>query len=177
MQSNSSQPDLDWSKVRENVKLLMISVVQMERSMTDGDSSVTTLTQSFASMVNHMRAIHDTLQTTSDCEQKVEALDHCQQMMDKIEESIVAFQFYDRMQQSLSHVSWGLKGLSELVENPQRLYNPFEWQSFQRDIRGRYSMESEKVMFDAILEGKTMEEAIQLALESDENQEDDIELF
>ncbi len=177
MQSNSFQPDLDWSQVRETVKLLMISVVQMERSMTDGDSSVTTLTQSFACMVNHMRAINETLQTMSDCEPKADALAHCQQMMAMIEESIVAFQFYDRMQQSLSHVSWGLKGLSELVDNPNRLYNPFEWQTFQGDIRNRYSMESEKVMFDAILEGKSIEEALRLASETDENQEDDIELF
>ena len=70
-----------------------------------------------------------------------------------------------------------LKGLSSLVESPERLYNPIEWKKFQEEIRGRYTMESEKAMFDAILQGKSIEEAIKLAALSDEQEEDEIELF
>ncbi len=175
-QSDSYQPDLDWSQVRETVKLLTVSVTQVEANMHAGDDSVTTLTESFTGIVEHMSAINDLLNTLEPSDTKSEALAHCMQTSDKIQTSIIAFQFYDRLQQSLTHVAGALKGLTELVESPERLYNPIEWKKFQNEIRGRYTMESEKVMFDAILQGKSIEEAIKLAAEIDE-EDDEIELF
>jgi len=179
IQSDSKQPDLDWSQVKETVKLLTVSVTQVETCMKDGDASVTTLTESFTSLVGHMNSINELLLSLEPGDKKEAALNHCQETTEKIQTSIVAFQFYDRLQQSLSHVAEGLKGLSSLVETPERLYNPYEWQKFQQEIRGRYTMESEKIMFDAIVQGKTIEEAIQLAAKADEagKDADEIELF
>ena len=175
--SDSKQPDLDWSQIRETVKLLTVSVVQVETSMKNGDASVNTLTESFTTLVSHMNSINELLNSLDSCDEKEAALIHCVQMAEKIQTSIVAFQFYDRLQQSLSHVVEGLKGLSELVETPERLYNPSEWKKFQADMRGRFTMESEKVMFDAILAGKSIDEAVHLAAQVDEKIEDEIELF
>ncbi len=175
-QSYSNQPDLDWSQVRETVRLLTVSVTQVEIGMESGDASVNALTESFTSMVNHMNAIHGLLNELEPSENKHLALEHCDLISSKIEESIIAFQFYDRLRQSLSHVSESLRDLSTLVENPQRLYNPVEWKKLQHEIRSRFTMESEKIMFDAILSGKSIEEAIQLAAKIDEI-EDDVELF
>ncbi|MCF6250039.1 MAG: hypothetical protein L3J75_02040 [Methylococcaceae bacterium] len=175
--SNSKQPDLDWSQIRETVKLLTVSVTQVETSMKNGDASVNTLTESFTSLVSHMSSIDELLNSLDSCDEKEAALIHCVQITEKIQTSIVAFQFYDRLQQSLSHVVEGLKGLSELVETPERLYNPSEWKKFQADMRARFTMESEKVMFDAILAGKSIEEAVHLATQVDEKIEDEIELF
>jgi len=179
IQSDSNQPDLDWSQVRETVKLITVSVTQVETCMKDGDASVNTLTESFTSMVGHMNSINELLLSLEPSDNKEAALNHCAETTEKIRESIVAFQFYDRLQQSLSHVSEGLKGLSSLVESPDRLYNPYEWQKFQQEIRGRYTMESEKIMFDAIVQGKSIVEAIHLAAKADEvgKDEDEIELF
>jgi len=176
-QSDSFQPDLDWSQVRETVKLLTVSVTQVESNMHVGDDSVTKLTESFTSIVDHMTQINELLNTLEPSDVKTAALDHCQQTNEKIQTSIVAFQFYDRLQQSLSHVSNSLRGLSSLVETPERLYNPLEWKKFQDGIRNQYTMESEKILFDALLQGKSIEEAIKLAAQADENDEDEIELF
>ena len=178
-QSDSKQPDLDWSQVRETVKLLTVSVTQVETCMKNGDASVNTLTESFTSLVSHMNSINELLDSFEPSEEKEAALNHCMETTEKIQASIMAFQFYDRLQQSLSHVAEGLKGLSSLVESPERLYNPSEWQKFKQEIRGRYTMESEKIMFDAIVQGKSIEEAIQLAAKADEagKDEDEIELF
>jgi len=176
-QSDSLQPDLDWSQVRETVKLLTVSVTQVESNMHVGDDSVTKLTESFTAIVDHMSQINELLDTLEPSDVKTAALDHCQQTNEKIQTSIIAFQFYDRLQQSLTHVANSLKGLSSLVETPERLYNPVEWKKFQDDIRNQYTMESEKVLFDALLQGKTIEEAVALAAQSDEDDEDDVELF
>lgn len=177
MQSDSHQPDLDWSQVRETVKLLTVSITQVESNMHAGDESVTTLTDSFTGIVEHMNEINKLLNALEPGQERNAALEHCQQTSDKIQASIIAFQFYDRLQQSLSHVATSLKGLTSLVESPERLYNPMEWKKFQNEIRDRYTIESEKIMFDAVLKGKSIEEAIKLAANADKADEDDIELF
>jgi len=178
--SVSALPDLDWSQVRETIKLLAVSVVQVENSMKLGDKSVSVLTDSFASMVADMNAIHQILLENAPEDVRNIALAYCESTQQKMNSSIVAFQFYDRLQQCLSHVSTGLQGLSGIIDNPQRLYNPQEWHNFQTEIRSHYTMESEKIMFDAILNGNSIEEALALAevqvkpvIEDD----DDIELF
>ena len=176
-QSDSNQPDLDWSQVRETVKLLTVSVTQVECNMKVGDAAVNTLTSSFTSLVEHMNAIDSLLKELEPSREKDAVLDHCMQTSEKIQESIVAFQFYDRLQQSLSHVSESLQGLSALVESPDRLYNPLEWKRFQSNIRSKYTMESEKVMFDAILAGKSIDKAIELAAAVDDLEEDEVEFF
>jgi hypothetical protein len=177
--SSANRPDLDWSQVRETVKLLTVSVTQVENSMKVGDNSVNTLTASFTSMAEHLQGIDATLNELCDSNTKQLALQHCAAISETIHASIIAFQFYDRLQQCLGHVTLSLKGLSELVESPERLYNPNEWKLFQDAIRNRYTMESEKIMFDAILGGKTVEEALALvdagSLEAVDD--DDIELF
>jgi len=175
-QSDSYQPDLDWSQVRETVKLLNVSISQVEANMNLGDDSVTKLTESFTSIVTHMEAINKLLDNLDPSDTKTAALQHCQQTKSEIQASIVEFQFYDRLQQALSHVAGSLKGLTSIVASPERLYNPVEWKKFQDEIRGRYTMESEKAMFDAILQGKTVDEAMVLA-ELSGKDDDEIELF
>ncbi len=177
--SNSFTPDLDWTQIRETAKLLNLSAGQVEGMLTTADVSVNTLTESFTSMVEHMQTIYNHLQELEESPSREEALACCVETSGRIQDSIVAFQFYDRLQQCLHHVTANLKGLSSLVESPERLYNPFEWHQFQMEIRSRYTMESEKIMFDAILSGKSIEEALAIkeASEAEQNDDDDIELF
>jgi len=178
--SVSGRPDLDWSQVRETIKLLTVSVAQVESSMKIGDESVNILTGSFSEMVADMSAIHDILSELAPTEQRDSALAHCISTQERINSSIMAFQFYDRLQQCLTHVSNGLQGLTAIIDNPNRLYNPQEWHDFQNEIRGHYTMESEKAMFDAILHGKTIQEAIAIAATTHTESAgsgDDIELF
>ncbi len=177
MQSDSSKPDLDWSQVRETVKLLTLSVTQVEANMHAGDSSVNTLTESFTAIVDHLNSINNLLATLPEGEEKDLALQHCTASSEKVQTSIVAFQFYDRLQQSLLHVANSLKGLAAIVESPERLYSPIEWKKFQDEIRSQYTMESEKAMFDAVLQGKSVEEALQMAVLADQADDDEVELF
>lgn len=177
--SDSNNPDLSWSQVKETVKLLTVSITQVERTMSDGDKSVNTLVDSFKLMVEHMDLINEFIYDLEPGNKKELAIKHCNTTKEQIQTSIVAFQFYDRLQQSLSHIVESLKGLSQIVEDSDRLYNPSEWKKFQVDIRSRFTMESEKAMFDAILQGKSIDEAIQLAVKVDlaDKADDDVELF
>lgn len=175
--SNSKKPDLDWSQVRETVKLLSLSAIQVDELLKDGDNSVNVLTESFTIMAEHMLAINNFLLSMEACEIRDKALVSCSETSDKIQSSIVAFQFYDRMVQCLQHVTSNLLGLTQLLESPERLYNPAEWSQFQSEIRARYTMESEKVLFDAIIEGRPLDEIKQEREAMMMPNEDNIELF
>ncbi len=178
MENFNQQPDLDWSQVKETITLLTVSVAMVQSSMQEGDSSVTSLADNFTSMIEDMQAIEKVVNTVEDEDVKQQALAHCQDMQSRIRTSIVAFQFYDRLQQSLEHVVLNLDGLATLIADPQRLYNPFEWHKFKQEIRGRYTMEQERIMFDAIVNGKTMEEAIEAVKKAAVSEDDDgVELF
>lgn len=176
--SKASQPDLDWSQVKETIKMLAVSVALVDGGMRVGEDSVSVLAKSFTSMFDDMNAIQDLLTTLEPGDNRDAALSRCAEAQEKIYVSIVAFQFYDRLQQCLSHVSDGLKSLSAIIDTPQRLYNPAEWHDLQLEIRDRYTMESEKLMFDAIHEGKSIEEALALVINDVGGaHDDDIELF
>ncbi|MEQ1621887.1 MAG: hypothetical protein ABL919_10815 [Methylococcales bacterium] len=178
LNSNANKPDLDWSQVRETSRLLILSAVQVEDMMSEADVSVNTLTDSFTDLVEHMKSIDNFLHALAPTESRDQAIAYCEETAGKINESIIAFQFYDRMVQCLQHVTINLKGLSELVADQNRLYNPRAWSEFQQQIRSRYTMESEKVMFDAILQGKSVAEALALkSAHQREQSDDDVELF
>ena len=175
--SDSKNPDLDWSQVRETVKLLNVSAAQVDVILQESESAVNKLTDSFTDIVDSIQAITNHLLALEASDKKDEVLACCSETKAKIQAAIIAFQFYDRMQQCLQHVTSNLRGLSKLVEVPERLYNPAEWHEFQKQIRSQFTMESEKMMFDAILAGKSIDDAIAAKNALLKEQSDDIELF
>jgi len=175
--SDSKNPDLDWSQVRETIKLLNLSAAQVDVILQESERSVNTLTESFTDIVQSMQTINSHLLSLDVSNTKDEVMVCCSETKDKIQSAIVAFQFFDRLQQCLQHVTSNLRGLSKLVENPERLYNPAEWREFQDQIRSRYTMESEKIMFDAILQGKSLDDAIAAKNALVSKLSEDIELF
>ena len=104
-----------------------------------------------------------------------------------MQRSIVAFQFYDRLTQKLSHVYESLAHLGDLINSPAKLYNPDEWKRIQEEIRSNYTMECERLMFDQIMEGASVTQALELYRHqfeqtesiavADDDTEDNIELF
>jgi len=172
--SKAHNPDLDWSQVRETVLLLHVAVAQIERSMHDGDESVQTLTDSFTSMAGKAQVINSAAGQLPEGSERDTVLENCYAIEASMGQAIVAFQFYDKLSQRLAHISNSIADLAELVDNPARLYNPHEWHGLQHKIRAKYTNEGDRHMFDAIVAGATVEEAI---AKSNLKSDDDIELF
>ena len=184
--STAGQPDLDWSQVKETINMLTLAVSQVECTMTDGEKSVTELTQSFTFIANQLKEIiesssEETSTSTSSTKSlKISASDIHMQIMN----AIVAFQFYDRLTQRLDHVKRDLGWLSELVSDPKELYNPMSWSKLQSDIMSNYTMEEERIMFQHIMDGATVDEALDIYKHhftekegQDDSSSDEIELF
>lgn len=184
MKSTAANPDLDWSQVRETILMLGVAIGQIESVMKDGDESTGVLTASFMSMSGAVQSILDAAKTLPDNDDTRQVIDKIEEngafISNHVQEAIVAFQFYDRMAQRLDHVCRTIDALADLITDRARLYNPSEWALIQQKIRSKYTMESERVMFDAILNGASVTEAMALArtqVGSDTQANNDIELF
>lgn len=159
--SRAGNPDLDWSQVRETVMMLHLAVAQIERTMCDGDESVNTLARSFSSMVGKSQSIHAAAGNLPEGRERETILNNCQAIEASMDEAIVAFQFYDTLTQRLTHIGNSLDDLARLVADPERLYNPYEWHGLQRSIRSKYTNEADRRMFDAILGGASIKDAME----------------
>jgi len=182
--STANRPDLDWSQVRETINMLTLAVSQVECTMTDGEKSITELTQSFTYIANQLQNIVDA-ESNESAETQLHAIkENAVDIHQKVVTATVAFQFYDRLTQRLDHVKRDLGWLSDLVSNPQQLYNPEAWKKLQTDIMSNYTMEEERLMFEHIMNGASVENALEIYNHhfnnnKDDNDQtsDDVELF
>ena len=179
--TTAHMPDLNWSQVRETVLMLELSAVQIETAMKDSNASVEVLTNSFTSMAGYMRMISDTIQTLPDqgevgvAKQNLSGVsEHVSGM---VHQAIIAFQFYDKLSQRLAHVSHSLEALGCLVTDQRKIYSPFEWVGLQEKIRAKYSTREEIDMFNAVMQGMPVQEAIDHFMAEMKDKNDDIELF
>ncbi len=181
--SNANAPDLDWSQVRETVRMLYLSVAQLDMALRDGDESVDALSNSFTDLIGNVQAISADASVLVDQGADTEALQRiqarCETVTGRVQEAIVAFQFYDKLAQRLHHVMRGLHDLAEVVDDPDRLYNPRAWHDLQQAIRERYSMREEQLMFEALISGASVEQALALfeAGRTQTSPDDAVELF
>ena len=162
--TRAAAPDLDWSQVRETVLMLELAAGQVEAAMKDSNSSVEVLTDTFTSLADTLQNIDAAVDTLPDTIGnglvKAEIQSNTQLVAQKVKQAIVAFQFYDKLVQRLDHVCHSLAGLSHLVSDRQRLYSPDEWNALQEEILAKYTMIEERAMFDAVLKGATVKEAL-----------------
>jgi len=163
--SSSSNPDLDWSQIKETITMLALAVAQVESSMTDGAQSVDTLTQSFTHMAHYIKKIRTVTQkvtpdTLPTFQKVIEST--ALTLEENVQDAVVAFQFYDRISQRLDHVCNSLDQLGGLINDPAALYNPSSWHSLQEKIKSSYSMEAERIMFEHILRGHSIQDALEI---------------
>ncbi len=178
--SPSVAPDLDWSQVSETVRMLDLAIAQISMAMYEGDDSVDSLTASFTRMVSSVNRIAEVVPDPGrEGGAANEAiLAQCDEVRAGMQHSIVAFQFYDRLSQRLEHVRTALAQLGRLVSDPTRLYNPGEWHLLQQQIRPKYSLSGEQRMFDALLNGASIEQALrEVRADRRPDEAESVELF
>lgn len=178
----------DWSHVRETINMLYLAICQIETTLADSNASVDTLTQSFTALAEHNHEMNTKIQAVNE-PQDLEAFkksiaDTTTKMNSNINGSVQAFQFYDRVCQRLDHVSRSLKTVSGIMNNNDSLHLPEEWRRIQNTIKNSYTMEAEHAMFEHIMQGGSIEEALDIYQQRfnqhtshPRNDADNIELF
>lgn len=177
--SDAQSPDLDWSQVRETVLMLNVALAQVERSMTEGDESINALTKLFTSLMGKLQVIRMAAETLEESREKSAVLENCQSVSEMVNEVIVAFQFYDKLTQRLSHVSLNLSALGDLISDHHRLFSPYEWRGLQEMIKSKYYIDADRQMFNAILNGASVKEALDIveANRRNEKERNTVEVF
>ena len=176
--SHSNNPDLDWSQVRETVRMINLAVAQIEMSMKEGGDSVDTLTDTFTTMATRVQLVETLAKEKATAGNDMQdILAQCDAISAEMQHAIIAFQFYDKLSQRLSHVSSSLGSLGDLVGDNERLLNPYEWSLLQAQIKSKYTMPAEHLMFELMMQGMSIEEVLKQTLLGTESVDDDIELF
>jgi uncharacterized protein with HEPN domain len=179
--TTAHQPDLNWSQVRETVLMLELAAVQIESAMKDSNASVDVLTSSFTTMASYMQTISATVESLPDTGEvgvaKQSLTNASENVSGMVHQAIIAFQFYDKLVQRLAHVGISLGDLTGLVSDTSRLFNPNEWVGLQNKIKAKYTTVDEVAMFDAVMQGVPVQEAVDKFMAEMKNKDDDIELF
>jgi len=173
--------NVSWCQMQETVLMIELAAGQIEAAMTDSNSSVEVLTDVFTTMAGYMRTINDTIAALPDTgemnDTKVSLLSTTENVSGMVHKAIIAFQFYDKLVQRLGHVNHSLASLSNLISDNSRISSPGEWTSLQENIRSKYTMQEEAEMFDAVLKGMPVQDAINKFMGKLKDRSDDIELF
>ncbi len=105
-----------------------------------------------------------------------QVIEQCEAIAAEMQHAIMAFQFYDKLTQRLSHVSHSLASLVDLVGDRSRLFNPVEWSILQEKIKSRYTMPAEHNMFELMMGGMSIKDVLK-QMKKNEDNEYNIELF
>ena len=187
--SSSQQPDLDCSQARETITMLCLATAQIEAALRDASMSVDALADSFTKIAGDSQHVLETAKKIEEEESSsrhhAELTTSATKLHTEIKSSIVSFQFHDRVTQKLSHVNRSLSLVADLIGDSDRLFQPSEWRDIQNEISKSYTLECERLMFQKILEGSTIQEALSLyehndinnTAPSDLDDDGDVELF
>lgn len=180
-------------EIQQTILILNLSVAQIELSITDGDHSVNALIDSFKYMSQHIEEIKEATEkmgetgsNSTEFQDQYNLLQgQTSELGQKIQQAIIAFQFYDKLTQRLEHVSYGLSGLSEIVSHEMKVKNVKEWEAFKSAVRRGTTMREEEELFELIFDQKippaeaieTMKQRMLGRMHQKAEEQEDIELF
>lgn len=155
--------DLSAAELRS---FLELGAAQLESAMKDSDARVASLTSAVSHILERLtelQAVAAELPAATD--PRGAALgDRLAAISSELEldarQAVVALQFYDKLIQRITHVRDGLTIPAEVIEaGPQQ--RSAAWNQLLEQVRGRYSMVEERVLFDFLIRGTGPREMMQ----------------
>lgn len=192
MSEQETNYTLGAKEVQQTILVLNLSVAQIDLSITEGDNSVNTLIDSFTYMSKHISQIQEAGNLIAEMSGDAEGVEENRNLLLsetgelslKMQQAIIAFQFYDKLSQRLDHVSHGLSGLAEIVAHEMRVKDAAEWDAFKNSVRKGTTMREEEELFELIFDQHVpTEEAIEIMKVRmrdrmhEEEEEEEIEFF
>ncbi|MDP6166089.1 MAG: hypothetical protein QGI54_08120 [Gammaproteobacteria bacterium] len=186
MTKSTPTPVNNESHIDQTLTMLEIAIAQIRASLYESNADVDMLTRNCSSIANNIRSINNSVNSLSDSHLDTNAEvallnTEAQKAHAKISQAVVGFQFFDRMSQRLSHVMESLEQVSSLLKDPLRIQDTAAWMQLQSDLHDSYSMETERVIFESIVNGASTEETIALYHEASDQEhvkaDEEAELF
>ena len=138
--SNNDKQHENWCFRSETARLLALNVAQIHTGLSEGDSSIDTLSSSFQLLANFCGEIQQ-LESNQDSPQIEQVKQIAESMSGQVNNAIMAFQFYDRLCQRLDHVQSNLNMLSGLITDEAHIVNADGWQELRDKIHNFQNQE------------------------------------
>lgn len=149
--------------LRATVRLLEFAVAQIDFTLNESESSADALTDCFTAVASEAVVLDNILRTCQEGDlgvQRQAMVAYCAGISKSVTDGTVALQFYDQLVQRLAQVRQGLASLSDLLQDPSRVYSPEEWSRLEHMLAARASSEQDKVLLDALRAGATPRDAL-----------------
>lgn len=161
-----TQRSADWSPSAEAARFLDLAAAQVEVALREGEADVNALTAAFAEIGAATGELQNVVASAlvDPATARLELTRQCDLIQQKLGRAVVAFQFFDRLNQRLQHVQDALQRISGLVDGRAEAAAPGEdrdaWERLREHIRSTYSMEHERLMFDLLIGGASADEVL-----------------
>jgi hypothetical protein len=151
-----------WTPEQQIAHMLGLCEAQMESALSESDVAVDALVKSFGGLIDAGQALGALSEKLPTDLQQAGASD-LQQQLDAIRKqtaaAVVAFQFYDKLQQRLGHVRYSLSALAMFVCDRAKSSERAQWRRLFSTLRRLYRTEEERQIFKMMVEGASAEEA------------------
>ncbi|HQN42476.1 MAG TPA: hypothetical protein PK724_10280 [Pseudomonadales bacterium] len=134
--------------------MLQLAVAQIEASILDSEKSFNRLAENFTGIIATAQSAPDLVSQVELLRQRLVAL------QSDVQNAVVDFQFFDRLAQRLSHVKDSLQELGDVLTDSSRIHLPSVWTDLQQHLKSRYTMQCEREMFEMMLAGGSVEDAL-----------------
>ncbi|MEK6748950.1 MAG: hypothetical protein AABY83_07050 [Pseudomonadota bacterium] len=166
----------NWTSDDETALILKLAAAQTGLSLSQASDSVNTLTANFSEMVKSIHAIKLEAQKISTQEAQ-DILAHCEEFLNRVQAALVGFQFYDRMHQRLDHIAHHLENTLQVVSDKGTVNDPAAWQILKDKIKKSYNIEEDRILFEQVMQGKPVKEAVKTAARHAKAALDKVEIF
>src|SRR5262245_32901479 len=141
-----------WTPEQQIARMLLLCEAQMESALSESDVAVDELIKSFKGLIEAGQALGAQKDNT-DLAQQLDSL------RKQTAAAVVAFQFYDKLNQRLGHVRYSLSALAMFVCDREKAHEREQWRRLFSTLRRLYRTEEERQLFKLMVDGATSEEA------------------
>ena len=151
-------------------RFLELGAAQLDAAMRESDSRVDKLAGAVTAVATDARELEMQVQAleSADPAEVQRARERIKQLAAKldtdVQATVTSLQFYDKLIQRLTHVRAGLAIPADASTDPTALAT-IDWDAILDEVRARYSMVEERVLFDFMMRGLRAEQMLK-ALQS-----------
>lgn len=143
-----------WTPEQQIARMLELCEAQMESALSESDVAMEALIKSFAGLIEAGQTLGASNEKTpADLAQQLDAL------RKQTAAAVVAFQFYDKLNQRLGHVRYSLSALAMFVCDRTKSSERDQWRRLFSTLRRLYRTEEERQLFKLMVDGATAEQA------------------
>jgi hypothetical protein len=145
-------------------RFLELGAAQLDAAMRESDSRVDKLAGAVTSVATDARELEMQLRglDSTDPAEQLKARQRIRQLTEAlaahVQSTITSLQFYDKLIQRLTHVRDGLAIPSDSAVNGDPA--AADWSAMLEQVRSRYSMVEERVLFDFMMRGLSADQML-----------------